>query len=312
MHQRQRRFDQRVRQIGEHALDLRRRQHALVDERLRRQADDVERLARVRGQLQRLDCVLDALADDVERALEADGGRNNGPRSLPSSADGAVASMNTCSNAGATAAALRPTLPRLAGTARQPSTRCPSSAAMRSISALQRQPRRLVVGEEHEPGAVGTCRRQRKGHGLTQKAVGHLDQDAGAVAGAGVGAAGAAVFEVDQQVERVADDRVRALALDVGDEADAAGVVLVSRSVQPRFGATLRRPPVLWGQSGGTGRQDPQRESPLGPLLERKSIAYKKRNVSISIMRIRDATSRARAMPSTRKTDGFRESSGPA
>ena len=63
MHERQRRLDVGVRQIGKHAVDLRRRQHALVDQRLRRQADDVEvfRFA------------LDALADDIELALEGDG-----------------------------------------------------------------------------------------------------------------------------------------------------------------------------------------------------------------------------------------------
>ena len=43
VHERQRRLDVGVRQIGKHALDLRRRQHALVDQRLRRQAADVER-----------------------------------------------------------------------------------------------------------------------------------------------------------------------------------------------------------------------------------------------------------------------------
>ena len=35
-------------------------------------------------------------------------------------------------------------------------------------------------------------------------------------------------------VEGVADDGVRALALDVGDEADAAGIVLVGGAVQAR------------------------------------------------------------------------------
>ncbi len=154
VHQRKRGFDQRVRQIGEHALDLRRRQHALVDERVRRQADDVERLARVRGQLQRLDFVLDALANDVERALE----RGRGPEQrAPVTATvscGAVASMKTCSNAGATPAALTPTLPRLTGTARQPRTRCPSSRRDPLDQRLERQPRRLV-------GRGGTRARRR-------------------------------------------------------------------------------------------------------------------------------------------------------
>ena len=86
---------------------------------------------------------------------------------------------------------------------------------------------RLVRGQEHQPGAVGALRRQRKRHGLPEETVRHLHEDARAVTRVGVGAGGAAVFEVDQQVERVPHDGVRADALDMGDEADAAGVVLV-------------------------------------------------------------------------------------
>ncbi len=41
-----------------------------------------------------------------------------------------------------------------------------------------------------------------------------------------VGADRAAVFEVAQDVDRVLDDLVRLAALDVGDEADAAGILL--------------------------------------------------------------------------------------
>ncbi len=49
------------------------------------------------------------------------------------------------------------------------------------------------------------------------------------------------MFEIDQEVERVADDRMRSLALEVGDEADAAGVVLVSRSIKPLVTRRLLR-----------------------------------------------------------------------
>ena len=67
---------------------------------------------------------------------------------------------------------------------------------------------------------------------LAQEAVRHLDEDAGAVAGRGFAAAGAAVQQVDQDAQPLLDDRVRAAALDVDDEADAAGVVLVDGIVQ--------------------------------------------------------------------------------
>ena len=59
-----------------------------------------------------------------------------------------------------------------------------------------------------------------------------LNQDAGAIAGFRIAAAGAAVRQVDQNLDALDDDVVRLLALDVGDEADAAGIVLLARVVQ--------------------------------------------------------------------------------
>ena len=50
------------------------------------------------------------------------------------------------------------------------------------------------------------------------------------------------MLEIDQEVEGVADDVVRSLALDVSHEADATGIMLVAGSVQ----AGLRRL-VAWG-----------------------------------------------------------------
>ena len=57
-----------------------------------------------------------------------------------------------------------------------------------------------------------------------------LHQDAGAVAGARIGADRAAMFEIDENCQRILDDLVRLAALDVGDEADAAGI-LVERGI---------------------------------------------------------------------------------
>ena len=57
--------------------------------------------------------------------------------------------------------------------------------------------------------------------------MGDLDQDARAVAGVVLAAAGAAVVEVDQRGQAVADELVRLPPLEVDDEADAAAVVLV-------------------------------------------------------------------------------------
>ena len=80
---------------------------------------------------------------------------------------------------------------------------------------------------ERSPRRAGTVRR--------------LDEDARAVAGVLLAAAGAAVLQVDEDRERLCRMIVRLAALQVHDEAEAAGVVLVPRVVQalPRWVAGL-------------------------------------------------------------------------
>ena len=70
------------------------------------------------------------------------------------------------------------------------------------------------------------------GHFFAEEAIGNLNQDAGAVAELRVEARRAAMREVAQNRHALLDDRVRLPPLDVRDEADAAGVVLVCRVVQ--------------------------------------------------------------------------------
>ena len=65
-----------------------------------------------------------------------------------------------------------------------------------------------------------------------EKFVRHLRQNAGAVAGQRIAAAGAAMREVDQNLQPLPDDLMALLAVHVDDEADAAGIVLVRRVVQ--------------------------------------------------------------------------------
>ncbi len=79
-----------------------------------------------------------------------------------------------------------------------------------------------------------------------------LHQHARAVAGERVGADGAAVLEVLQDPQRVGDDLVRLAPLHVGDEADAAGVVLV-RGVVEALRLRARRPGVLRGDAARFG-----------------------------------------------------------
>src|SRR5690606_25799898 len=67
-----------------------------------------------------------------------------------------------------------------------------------------------------------------------------LHEDAGAVAGARVGADGAAMLEVFENLQAVFNDLVRLAPLDVGDEADAAGVALEARVVHAAGGRQAR------------------------------------------------------------------------
>jgi hypothetical protein len=97
----------------------------------------------------------------------------------------------------------------------------------------------LRVRQEDEPGAVFPGRRQgdaERRRDLSEEAIGNLDEDAGAVTGVGLAAARAAVQQVDQHLQPLLDDAVRAPSLDVDDEADTARVVLVTRIVQTMSG----------------------------------------------------------------------------
>ena len=70
MHERQRRLHIRIGQIGKHGFDLAGGQHPLVDQRVARQADDVEELAAGVRDAEGVDRALDALANHIQLALE--------------------------------------------------------------------------------------------------------------------------------------------------------------------------------------------------------------------------------------------------
>ena len=73
-----------------------------------------------------------------------------------------------------------------------------------------------------------------------------LHQHAAAVAGFRIGADGAAMIEIEQDLKTHLDDRMRLAIVHIGDEADAAGVMFVPRVVEP-----LRRGKP--GIAGGVG-----------------------------------------------------------
>ncbi|MNS92630.1 hypothetical protein D3C72_1267730 [compost metagenome] len=98
--------------------------------------------------------------------------------------------------------------------------------------------RGVFLRQEDHADAIFAGRGQRDallGHFFAVQQVGQLDQDAGAVAHQLVGADGAAVVEVLEDLQALQHDGVALLALDVGDEADAAGVVLIGTGIQTVF-----------------------------------------------------------------------------
>ena len=70
---------------------------------------------------------------------------------------------------------------------------------------------------------------------LLEELVRDLHQNPGAIARVRLAAARAAVAQIHEDRERLADDLVRFPALDVDDKADAAGVVFETRIVQALF-----------------------------------------------------------------------------
>ena len=93
----------------------------------------------------------------------------------------------------------------------------------------------LVARHEDVADGIAAGRRQREAELaalVLEEVVRDLNEHAGAVAGQRVGAHGAAVLEVGEDLERVGDDLMRLAALEVGDEADATRIVLVRRVIK--------------------------------------------------------------------------------
>ena len=118
------------------------------------------------------------------------------------------------------------------GTSRQPSTSCPSATTIRSSSAVSSARSPSSVGRKHISDAVAPARRQLERDRLAQELVRHLQQEAGAVAGLGVGAGGAAVLEVGERLDPESHDVVGRTVVQARDDGHATGVVLVARVVQ--------------------------------------------------------------------------------
>ncbi len=93
-----------------------------------------------------------------------------------------------------------------------------------------------IAGQEHQSARILSGAGEREQpvllRDVLEEGMRHLDEHARAVAGIGLAAAGAAVIEVAQHLDGLLEDAVRFAALDVDDEAHAAGLVLEPRVVE--------------------------------------------------------------------------------
>ncbi len=93
----------------------------------------------------------------------------------------------------------------------------------------------FVLREEEVTDGIFTRLRQRHAlsrHLLAEEAIRDLHENAGAVTHQRIGTNSTAVGQIFQNEEAIANDLVRLLALHMGDEADAAGIVFVARIIE--------------------------------------------------------------------------------
>ena len=145
--------------------------------------------------------------------------------------------MTTWRMIGSTSRAVRPISVLSTGTSRQPRN-CLAFFGARSSSNRSfaiaplgfSRGGRNTLPTPYSP-AAGTRMPSFAGLGR-EKIVRNLHQNAGAVAGERIAAAGAAVSEIDENFQALTDDLVAFLAANVHDETHSAGVVLIRRVVQ--------------------------------------------------------------------------------
>ena len=226
VHERERRLHVGIGEIRIHRLDLVGAEHPLVDERVRAEARHVGE--RVFRNVERHHGLFEELPDHVELALEVG--------VIPHSRSAADEHLGDVRLDRERAGADEVVVGRNVPPAEEALALFVHDRVQERANAV---PLLRVSRQEHEPAAVLLGRRQENPQAIAltpQELVRHLEQDAGAIAGIRLAAARTPVKEVDENPERLAHDRVRPPALDVDHEADAAGVVLAARVVQPLGG----------------------------------------------------------------------------
>ena len=221
--ERNRAFDARVAQVGVEGGDLLGRQHAFVDQRPARQAGHVEILAA--REIGVAHGVRGAAADHVQLALERQVVAQPRGAAHENLADAGLARLGGVAEAGIVHGHVAPAQDGLAFFLDDRLQPAFAAAALLGVRRQKHHAHAVRAG-------VGKVESGR-GAGFGQEAMRSLEQDAGAVARAFFAAAGAAVVQIGENGQALLDDVVRAPALDVDDETDAAGVVLEARVVEP-------------------------------------------------------------------------------
>ncbi len=221
VHERDRRLDERLAQVGVVEPELRGAVQALVGQRRVREARDRERrlaeLARGRGEL-------DPAADHVQLAAERVAREAAAARHEQLAHDGLARARDT-TDVGAVDGHVAPADRHLPLLVRDPHEQLLADQLLGRIARQEAHRDRVVAGRRQ----LGVDLLARP---APQERVRQLQQQARAVARLGIGAGRATVLHLAQHLETVLDDRVVGLARDAHDEAETTRGVVVSRVVQ--------------------------------------------------------------------------------
>ena len=219
MHQRQRGDHAFVVQVLVVLADLRRQQHALVDDCARRERGEIERLLALQRHL--ADPVLDLLADHEQLALE---GILVG--TLVTAADEHLADHRLGRQHAVTQSAV---IDRDVTPAQQA---LPLEGDEALDDLLRLVPGLFVPWQEQHADGVLALRRQLESDHPAKEPIRDLQQQPGPVSGARISADRTTMMKTLEYGQAMPNDRVTLLTLDMRDKPDAAGVVLVRRVVQ--------------------------------------------------------------------------------
>ena len=222
MHERQPAHDAVVGQIEVERRELLGAQHPFVDQRARRQAGDVAFSLLCLAQR-----TLDALPDDKQRPVQR--------RAVVCVKGQRHARDEELANDGLRSPRLLPGAQGIGGHVPPAEHAASGIGDRRGDALLTLYAAASIAREEYHADTVLACFRKADADGragAAQKGMGNLQKNSCTVSRFGVGAGGSAMREVAEEVQCVTHYLARPRAVQVRDEAHAAGVVLVGRIVQ--------------------------------------------------------------------------------